>query len=236
MPPLATALRHQGRHAEAAAVLDRAEAIARRTDMPGVVADVLDQRAHLAADDDLDTAFDLHHEALRLRVDHGLRTSQIVSLEALAARMAPTRRAVHATRSLAAATRARASIGVPRHPLADAMHATTVTQLRDALGDDGYDAAWCEGWRLTLDEAVVLIRRARGRRARPATGWGSLTPTELQVVALVVDGLSNPDIAAKLLMRRSTVKSHLSHIFAKLEVSNRIELAAVAAPRLGDIR
>ena len=44
----------------------------------------------------------------------------------------------------------------------------------------------------TLDEAVAYVRRARGSRRRPSSGWGSLTPTELDVVRLVVDGLSNP--------------------------------------------
>ena len=49
---------------------------------------------------------------------------------------------------------------------------------------------------------------------------------------LVVAGLSNPEISAKLFMSRGTVKTHLSHVFAKLGVGNRTELATLAAPRL----
>ncbi|MBX3285208.1 MAG: helix-turn-helix transcriptional regulator [Actinobacteria bacterium] len=60
-------------------------------------------------------------------------------------------------------------------------------------------------------------------------GWPSLTPTELQVVAAVADGLNNPQIAARLLMSRSTVKTHLAHVYAKLGISSRAELAVIHA-------
>ncbi|MGH3479515.1 MAG: response regulator transcription factor, partial [Nocardioidaceae bacterium] len=59
-------------------------------------------------------------------------------------------------------------------------------------------------------------------------GWGSLTPTEREVVGLVVSGLTNPEIAARLFVSRATVKTHLSHVYAKLGVANRTELAALA--------
>jgi DNA-binding NarL/FixJ family response regulator len=229
MPGLAEALRRQGRDADATAVLDGAEAFARQRGMARVLADVLDQRAHLAAGGSPARAFDLHHEALHLRVDHGLRTSQIASLEALATLTARTGRAGDAPRILAAAARARDTIGVPRRPIDEAGHAAALADLRAALGDAAYDQAWREGSRLTLDDAVALVRRTRGQRGRPSTGWASLTPTELEVVTLVADGLSNPEIAAKLLMSRSTVKTHLIHIFTKLGVSSRTELATRAS-------
>jgi DNA-binding NarL/FixJ family response regulator len=54
---------------------------------------------------------------------------------------------------------------------------------------------------------------------------------ETDVVRLVAAGLTNPDIAEQLLMARSTVKTHLSHVFAKLSVSTRAELASAATKR-----
>ena len=63
-----------------------------------------------------------------------------------------------------------------------------------------------------------MVLRSRGARLRPATGWPSLTPTEREVVALVAEGLSNPEVADRLFMSRSTVKTHLNHVFAKLGV------------------
>ena len=55
----------------------------------------------------------------------------------------------------------------------------------------------------------------RGERIRPVSGWESLTPTELRVVEQVAEGLTNPQIADALLMSRSTVKTHLVHVYAE---------------------
>ena len=78
------------------------------------------------------------------------------------------------------------------------------------------------------------IRRgptAKHRQAR--SGWDSLTPTETKVAALVVEGLSNPEIATKLLLSRRTVATHVSHILRKLGVNSRIDIAREAALRTG---
>jgi DNA-binding CsgD family transcriptional regulator len=95
----------------------------------------------------------------------------------------------------------------------------------------GFEAARSEGERLSLDDAVAYAARARGGRRRPLRGWASLTPTELRVVACVAEGLTNPQIGARLFMSRPTVKTHLTHVFAKLDVNSRAELAAGAARR-----
>ena len=70
------------------------------------------------------------------------------------------------------------------------------------------------------------VRRGRqGSRGRPRHGWAALTDTERAVVALVAEGLSNPQIAERLFLSRHTVHTHVSHIFAKLGVNSRVELA-----------
>ena len=51
------------------------------------------------------------------------------------------------------------------------------------------------------------------------------------MVRLVAEGLNNPAIAARLFMSRGTVKAHLTHIFGKLEIANRTELATLASKR-----
>ena len=71
----------------------------------------------------------------------------------------------------------------------------------------------------------------RGTRTRTRHGWESLTTTERDVITLVTQGLSNPEIGAQLFISRRTVQSHLSHIFAKLNVSSRAQLAADATRR-----
>ena len=233
MPGLGAALRSLGRLDESKSVLERAVSVARRLGMPRVVADALEQQAYLAAAaDDPDTAADLHHEALAERAERGLRTGCADSLDALATLGARTERTAEAVRVLAAGDRAREVMGYPRDPARQRTHDATVAGLKAALGEDAFTEAWAEGARLTLDEAVAYARRSRGARGRPSTGWDSLTPTELDVVRLVLDGLSNPQIASRLLMSRGTVKAHLSHIYAKLGVANRTELAALATARL----
>ena len=76
------------------------------------------------------------------------------------------------------------------------------------------------------------IRRGPHSKHRSArSGWDSLTPTEAKVAALVGDGLSNPEIAAKLFLSRRTVATHVSHILKKLNVHSRTDIAREAALR-----
>ncbi len=78
---------------------------------------------------------------------------------------------------------------------------------------------------------------ARPRRER-ATGRDSLTPSELRVALLAAEGRTNNEIAQHLFVTPKTVDSHLSHVYAKLDISSRRALgAALAAPQDGaDIR
>jgi DNA-binding CsgD family transcriptional regulator len=70
-----------------------------------------------------------------------------------------------------------------------------------------------------------------GERKRPSSGRQSLTPTELAVVELAAHGLTNNQIAERLLMAPGTAKIHLHHIFAKLGITRRAELASRATER-----
>jgi DNA-binding CsgD family transcriptional regulator len=109
--------------------------------------------------------------------------------------------------------------------------AHAASQARNVLGDDRFTQAQKEGQGLTLDDAVAYATRKGGGRKRPATGWASLTPAELEVVRLVGEGLRNDAIARRLFIAPATVKVHLAHIFAKLGITTRAELAAQAASR-----
>jgi predicted ATPase/DNA-binding CsgD family transcriptional regulator len=152
-------------------------------------------------------------------------------IELLGVLAAARERFPDAARLLAAADAARRSLLylAPGFTANRAAAARAASQARQALGDDRFTQAWDEGQALALDDAVAYAARKGGGRKRPATGWASLTPAELEVVRLVSEGLRNDAIARRLFIAPGTVKVHLSHIFAKLGITTRAELAAQAA-------
>ena len=64
---------------------------------------------------------------------------------------------------------------------------------------------------------------------RPAFGWGSLTDTERRIVELVADGLSNREVASQIFLSTHTVAFHLRHVFWKLGLTSRVQLARLVA-------
>jgi DNA-binding NarL/FixJ family response regulator len=58
-------------------------------------------------------------------------------------------------------------------------------------------------------------------------GWESLAPTEREVARLVAEGATNRDIGRKLVMSVNTVKTHVSHIYTKLDITSRAQLGAL---------
>jgi predicted ATPase/class 3 adenylate cyclase/DNA-binding CsgD family transcriptional regulator len=96
--------------------------------------------------------------------------------------------------------------------------------VRFKVYDDWYTSAVG-----AVRDAIAYARRGHGGRKRPASGWGALTPTELDVVRLVSEGLANNDIATRLFVSPRTVQSHLTHVYNKLGVSSRVQLVQEAA-------
>jgi DNA-binding CsgD family transcriptional regulator len=90
-----------------------------------------------------------------------------------------------------------------------------------------------------LARAEAILRGMGIRRGRRVThrhaqsGWQSLTPRERAVVDLVAEGLSNPQIGQRLYISRRIVQTHLAHVFAKLHLTSRTQLAAEAIRHQG---
>jgi DNA-binding CsgD family transcriptional regulator len=105
----------------------------------------------------------------------------------------------------------------------------SVAAVRNAMGENDFDSAWAEGAAMSIDEAIAYAQRGRGQRKRPASGWASLTPTERDVVRLVSEGLGNKDIATRLFVSPRTVQTHLTHVYTKLGLSSRVQLAQEVA-------
>jgi DNA-binding CsgD family transcriptional regulator len=78
------------------------------------------------------------------------------------------------------------------------------------------------------------VRRRLMTATRPTAGWAALTDSELAVVRLIAEGLTNRETAVRLFVSPHTVNSHLRHAFTKLGVNSRRELARVVAERAGE--
>jgi DNA-binding CsgD family transcriptional regulator len=76
--------------------------------------------------------------------------------------------------------------------------------------------------------ALGVRRRRAGRSSTDLTGWDALTAAERRIAALVAEGLTNPQIASRQFISRHTVESHLKHIYLKLGITSRVELATLA--------
>ncbi|WP_231972187.1 LuxR C-terminal-related transcriptional regulator [Mycobacterium sp. E3251] len=138
---------------------------------------------------------------------------------------------MEAARLFGAADSIRKRTGIVRFRVYDADYETSVETTRKALSDEEFSTAWEAGAALSTDEAIAYARRGRGERKRPPSGWDSLTPTERDVVRLVSEGLGNKDIGDRLFISPRTVQTHLTHVYAKLGITSRMQLAHKATRR-----
>jgi len=116
----------------------------------------------------------------------------------------------------------------------EALQAGAIGYLLKNVSAEDLAAAIREAYagRSTLaPEAIqALIQADSSGAARdqdPAQKYG-LTARESEVLALMIEGLNNPDIAERLVVSRSTAKAHVSNVLSKLGVSNRAEAVALA--------
>jgi DNA-binding CsgD family transcriptional regulator len=140
-----------------------------------------------------------------------------------------------------AADRALADLGHALEPLEERLADLDRQRLRAAMGAKVFEAEYTAGRALDLARAAHQALQAiqAGREAPRAGALASepdaavagqaasvLTPRELDVLKLVAQGLSNPDIARQLVVSEHTVHRHLANILRKLGLSSRA--AAVA--------
>jgi predicted ATPase/class 3 adenylate cyclase/DNA-binding CsgD family transcriptional regulator len=190
----------------------------------------LSTRARVAiAQDEPEQAERDVHDALARAADTRSRAFVANTLECLADLTGDGASPRETTRLFGAAHAVRQRIGEVRFKIYDADYEASLAALRNTLSEHDFESAWAEGAALSTDEAIAYAQRGRGQRKRPTSGWGSLTPTERDVVRLVSEGLANNDIATRLFVSPRTVQSHLTHVYTKLGLTSRVQLVQEAA-------
>jgi predicted ATPase/class 3 adenylate cyclase/DNA-binding CsgD family transcriptional regulator len=181
------------------------------------------------AQGELDAAGRDAYDALEIAARIGGDLVIPLALECLAISAAQGDNLSMAARLFGAAHAARKLMGFVRFKVLDEGDEAATACLRNALGENGFKAAWAEGAELSIEEATAYAMRGRSGRKRASTGWDSLTPAELDVVNLVCEGLGNKAIAARLFVSPRTVQAHLTHVYTKLGLTSRVQLAQMAA-------
>lgn len=112
-------------------------------------------------------------------------------------------------------------------------HEEQEARLRNRMGDDEFARVFERGARLTLEQATAeSLGEAVSSAEGPARESSPLTPREREVAGLVVQGLSNKEIAATLVVAQRTAEGHVENILSKLGFKSRAQIAAwVSAQR-----
>jgi non-specific serine/threonine protein kinase len=231
------ALRQDGDHSQAQALTEEALTEVRRSEDVWLLIQVLTALGGLVLEGgEVERAESLAGEGLTLLHDSGLRWCLPECLE-LAAGVGGSRgRSEAAARLFGAAEAIREMTGADRF-IGRAAYPSFVEMVRTGLDDRAFAAAWLEGRRLSveqaIDEALLAVQplSAMTQERSALTGPRSpdaLTAREQEVTVLLARGLSNAQIAERLVVARATVDTHVHHILEKLGCSSRAQVAVWA--------
>jgi predicted ATPase/DNA-binding CsgD family transcriptional regulator len=101
------------------------------------------------------------------------------------------------------------------------------SDLERTLGSEAFTAAWERGQQRNLSDVITELHEAYFSQSQPSYKHANQSPLdllsarELEVLALIADGLTNREIADRLFIGVSTVKKHIQHIYTKLDTKNR---------------
>ncbi|MFE3055859.1 protein kinase [Nocardia sp. NPDC059239] len=165
-----------------------------------------------------------------LRVNRRMRSPFVaaLSLEVLAWVAGANGDAERAAVLMGAAEEGRRSFGNPAPilPMVD-NHDECVRTTRSALGARRFDVASGKGRAMGMDDAVAYVLGETPADAMAASGpAAALTKREGQVADLIAQGLTNKQIAAKLVISQRTAQGHVEHILTKLGFTSRAQIAA----------
>ena len=166
-------------------------------------------------------------DALQHMRRYGSRVEAIGCLEDVARLAIEQRQWRRAATLLAASTGLRdATAAKPNAPQRAELDAD-IDRVRSMLEARAFDEAWSRGLDLTLDEAADFAMAASDEvaTALPAPRGSALTPRELEIADLVALGLSNREIAGRLVISPGTARIHVERILGKLGRTSRVQIA-----------
>jgi DNA-binding CsgD family transcriptional regulator len=158
----------------------------------------------------------------------------IQALSWCAASQTPDGRAARLLGASQAVWRASRGQGRPDQPPPYASYAArSAAKVRDAIGAAKFERAFAEGASCTVEQAVTL---ALGEDSGPgdltaaasrqnADRSGGLTRRELEIAGLLAEGLTNRQIATRLVISPRTAETHVDHILTKLGMTSRAQVA-----------
>ena len=179
-------------------------------------------------------AMSLHGRALALQREIGALPAIADSLEAVAGLMACTDHAEHGARLMGVARSLRNAGGYARPPWERARYDADFASLRQSLPADAFARALAEGEASDLDDALADAFDAHPQ-AGSRSSWNGLTEREIELAELVAEGMSNPEIAERLVLSYETVRTHLSRIYSKLGIRGRRALALAFRARPNEL-
>jgi ATP/maltotriose-dependent transcriptional regulator MalT len=226
----------QGEPSRARKLAEAGVAILKEAGSPWDTARVLGNLAHIvAAQGDLEAACALYQESLAVI---NVYTNSLTArcLDGLASVVAAQGSRVWAARLWGAADALRQRLGAAMEPFVRINSEQAVAASRAALGEHAFSAAWAEGRTLTPEQALAALGLPLQPKpipsARPAAAApNGLTAREVEVLRLVTQGLTDAQIAERLVISPRTVNNHLTAIYSKLAVSSRAAATRYAIER-----
>jgi len=176
-------------------------------------------------------------DVLRLKEPFGDRMGMAMSVEVVAWAESETGHLTVAAQLLGAVQTALSSIGAGLFGHLQQDHDRCLARTRETLGDAAFRRAFDEGAALRFDEAVALAsgRRTAAPAAADTQGDGvRLTPRQTEIAALVAEGLTNREIAERLVLAQRTAEGHVASILDRLNFTSREQLAAWVAAQQHD--
>jgi len=186
--------------------------------------------------DDYAKARTFYEEALVILQELGIQWFIASCLDGLAEVAVAQRQPEWAAHLLGAAALLREALGVSPPPYNLANYERAVATTRAQLGEERFAAAWAEGRKMTLEQVlaeqagattpgetstVPTIQQPASTSAPPPAYPEELTPREVEVLRLVASGLSNAQVAEKLIISPRTAHAHVRSIYSKLGITSR---------------